>query len=96
MISKLTAPTSGSLGQTSTGGTTDTRSFTQVAAAPAATPAATPKAPARRIVPAAAHLPSKRGALAAVAGVGLLLVLAMAESDRRMMRRAQRSIPVEG
>ena len=35
-------------------------------------------------------------ALAAVAGIGLLLVLAMAESDRRMMRRAQRSIPVEG
>lgn len=47
--------------------------------------------------PAASHRPlgKRGGALAAVGGLGLLLLLAMAEGDRRMMRRAQRMIPPE-
>jgi hypothetical protein len=47
--------------------------------------------------PAASHRPlgKRGGALAAVGSLGLLLLLAMAEGDRRMMRRAQRMIPPE-
>lgn len=44
----------------------------------------------------AADVTGERGGpLAAVAGVGLLLLLAAAEGDRRKMRRAQREIPME-
>src|SRR5437763_5603991 len=62
------------------------------AAAPAAKPGETAQA-----APAAAHPGSgkRAGALAGVAAAGLALLLAMAEGDRRMMRRAQRTIPVE-
>ncbi len=42
--------------------------------------------------PIAAHGGSRGGMLAAVGGIGLLLMLAAVEGDRRMMRRAQRMI----
>jgi hypothetical protein len=43
-----------------------------------------------------ADVDGKRGgALAAVAGLGLLAMLITAEADRRKMRRAQREIPLE-
>jgi hypothetical protein len=38
---------------------------------------------------------ARGGALAAVGGLGLALLLASAEGDRRKMRRAQREIPLE-
>lgn len=56
--------------------------------------AATPEAPIDDAVEAATE-GSRGGALAAVGGVGLLLLLATAEGDRRKMRRALREIPME-
>lgn len=69
---------------------------TSQAATPSAAGAPTAGTPVQRAVRSAAHPKGSAGALAAVGGVGLLLVLAMAEGDRRAMRRAQRTIPVEG
>lgn len=56
--------------------------------------ATTPEAPIDDAVEAATE-GSRGGALAAVGGVGLLLLLATAEGDRRKMRRALREIPME-
>ena len=58
-------------------------------------PAAPAKTETARAKPASSVTGKRAGALAAVAAIGLGLLLAMAEGDRRMMRRAQRTIPVE-
>jgi hypothetical protein len=55
---------------------------------------AAPETPIDDAVEAAAE-GSRGGALAAVGGAGLLLLLATAEGDRRKMRRALREIPME-
>jgi acyl-CoA synthetase (NDP forming) len=47
------------------------------------------------VLDAAATTGERGGALAAVAGAGMLLLLATAEGDRRKMRRAMREIPLE-
>jgi hypothetical protein len=57
-------------------------------------PAANPSPVA--VAPAAAGFAGERGGLmAAIAGGGLVLMLATAEADRRKMRSAQRAIPLE-
>jgi hypothetical protein len=75
-------------------GGTAAPSFTPAAAPPAATPAANPTTTEREIAPASS-VGKRGGALAAVSLVGIGLLAAVAEGDRRKMRKAQRLIPVE-
>ena len=92
-----TASGSGSVVPGGTGSTSSTGSATGGGATAPAAPAGgtdTATAPIDDAVQAAAE-GSRGGALAGVAGGGLLLLLATAEGDRRKMRRAMREIPVE-
>jgi hypothetical protein len=57
--------------------------------------AATTPAVSRPAAPASTVDEKRGGALAAVAGIGLALMVAVAEADRRKMRAAQRLVPVE-
>jgi hypothetical protein len=90
-------PTSSFVSAPATGGSASL-STTAPADAPTTGAAAPSQArDAAEAAPAAAPPSSgkRAGALAGVAAAGLALLLAMAEGDRRMMRRAQRTIPVE-
>ena len=82
-------------GSTSSGSTSS--GSTATPAAPAATEtAAAPEQPIDDAVDAVAEGGGERGgALAAVAAGGLFLLAAVAEGDRRKMRRAMREIPLE-
>ena len=89
----------GVLGGTTASGSSASSGSTG-AAAPAAAPAAggtggATEQPIDDAVEAAASGGERGGALAAVAGAGMLLLLATAEGDRRKMRRAMREIPLE-
>ncbi len=87
----LAGPVSGGFSGPASGG------FTPPAVAPAVTPAPTTSAPAPATstpVSLTRFVGSRGGAMAALAGAGLLLLAAVAELDRRKMRRAQREMPV--
>ena len=98
-----TLPASGATsGSSSLGGSSvssgSTSSGSTSGAAPAAPAAAGGGGTEQAIddaVDTAATTGSRGGALAGVAGAGLLLLLATAEGDRRKMRRAMREIPLE-
>ena len=99
-LAPLPATSSGGL---TTGGTTGSGSFGGSTGGTPATPAATPAtggddAPEERAVADAApvaSIGSRGGPLVWVGLGGLLLLAALAEGDRRKMRRAQRSVPME-
>ena len=83
-----TAGTSASVATPATSGSSQT-----AAAAPTAKPSNGGGQEAT--TPVASTTGARGGALAGVAGAGLALLFGMAEGDRRMMRRAQRQIPLE-
>lgn len=94
--------TPGSLGTSGTPGSdgtvVDTTSGTPAGAltGPSQLATATPDSGPARLLQRAAALHSKRGgALAAVGLLGLALLAALAEGDRRMMRKAQRAVIFE-
>lgn len=77
----------------STGGDLPTTQAPSTTEAPPTTAATTDVEEALPVVDSVSG--ERGGAMAAVAGAGLLLLAALAEADRRKMRRAQREIPME-
>jgi len=93
----------GSIAPTKTGGDTLSTESTSIIAnpgslspiVPASAPLPTPAAAVASLTPASVVHGKRGGALAVVGLIGLVLLAAVAEADRRKMRRAQRTISLE-